>query len=62
MSDSLTVQPVFEVTAEVRRASSACCGSKLNVSGNVTQYYVCRGCGQPCERVLSGPEEVTLHG
>jgi len=60
-ADSLTVQPVFEVTAEVRRASSACCGAKLN-PGDAPESFTCRGCGQPCERVLSGPEEVTLHG
>ena len=61
MPDSLSVEPVFEVVAEVRRASSACCGAKLSL-GDGPGMFACRGCGQPCERVMSGPEEVTLHG
>lgn len=61
MGDRLVVQPVFEVTAAVRRASSACCGAKLD-PGAAPESFVCQACGQPCKRVLSEPEEVVLRG
>ena len=61
MPDALAVRPQFEVRAQVRRASSACCGAKLN-PGAAPESFTCRACGQPCERVMSGPEEVTLRG
>lgn len=28
---------------------SVCCNSKTVVRGNVTMYYVCLSCGQPCD-------------
>jgi predicted RNA-binding Zn-ribbon protein involved in translation (DUF1610 family) len=59
MPDGLTVQPEFRVTAEVRRASSACCGAKL-APGEAPGSFTCQACGRPCERVLSAPEEVIL--
>ncbi len=62
MDEGLTVRPQVEATAEVRRASSSCCGAKLKVAGDVTQSFACRVCGQPCDRVLSEPEEVTFRG
>ena len=61
MTDSLTVRPALRATAEVRRASSSCCGAQLN-PGPEPETFTCRACGQHCERVMSGPEEVTLHG
>lgn len=64
MADGLAIQPRIEGTGQVRRASSGCCGAKLNVAGEPgeTQHWTCRECGQPCDRVMSAPEEVTLHG
>lgn len=61
MAEGLTVQPVIEAAGEVRRASSSCCGAKLS-PGPEPETFGCRSCGQPCGRVLSGPEEVTFHG
>lgn len=62
MADHLVVEPEFRVTAAVRRAASSCCGAKLNVAtaDEGTQSWECRGCGKPCDRVLSEP--VTLNG
>jgi len=71
MTDSLIITPEFradglavavkvEGTAELRRASSSCCGAKLN-PGARPGAFTCRGCGQPCDRVLSDPEEVTFN-
>ena len=61
MGEGLTVQPKITVTAEFRRAASSCCGAKLDL-GAARGTFTCRGCGQPCDRVLSGPQEVTFHG
>lgn len=61
MGDALEVRPVLTGTAEVRKASSGCCGAKL-YPGEEPATFVCRACGRPCERVLGEPEEVTLHG
>jgi len=61
MPDGLVVKPEFRVEGQVRRASSACCGAKLNPGGE-PGTFTCRDCGQPCERVLSDPEEVILRG
>lgn len=58
----LAVQPEFRATLAIRKASSSCCGAKLRVAGDTTQHYECVACDQPCDRVLSEPEEVTLHG
>ena len=33
------------VNAEV----SDCCGAELAVAGRTTQYYICQGCGKPCD-------------
>ena len=63
MSDGLAIPVELSGTAEVRRASSDCCGAKLDVGGDgETQFYLCRGCGKPCDRILGAPEVVTLHG
>ena len=59
--DSLTVTPVITVTAAKRTASSGCHAAKLN-PGQEPETFTCRECGQPCERVLSAPEEATFHG
>ena len=52
-----------EVTAVLakRTAASSCCGAKLRPAG-VPRAFECVSCGQPCDRVLSDPEEVTAHG
>jgi hypothetical protein len=56
---SLHVSPWFEVKLAKRTASSSCCSAKLNAAA---PGFTCRECGQPCERVLSAPEEVTARG
>ncbi len=61
MTDGLIIQPQFRAEGRVRRASSDCCGAKLS-PGPEPRTFTCRACGQPCERVLSEPGEVTLHG
>lgn len=61
MADGLAIQPRIEGTGQVRRAASDCCGAKLN-PGEQPGTFTCRECGQPCDRVMSAPEEVTLHG
>jgi hypothetical protein len=64
MADALAIKPKFRATVAVRRASSDCCGAKLAVStaDEGTQSWECRGCGQPCDRVLSDAGEVTAGG
>lgn len=61
MSGSLNIQPVITATLEHRKASSGCCGAKLN-PGAEPGSFLCRECGQPCDRVMSDPVEVTAHG
>ena len=61
MAEGLAVQPRIEGTAAVRKASSSCCDAKLS-PGEEPETFTCRSCGHPCDRVMSGPEEVTLHG
>jgi hypothetical protein len=61
VADGLEVRPAIEGTGEIRRASSSCCGAKLN-PGQEPETFTCRACGQTCDRVMSAPEEVTLHG
>jgi hypothetical protein len=61
VSDSLVIKPEFRAVLAHRKASSGCCGAKLN-PGARPGTFTCRGCGQPCERVMSDPEEVTAHG
>lgn len=61
MPDGLTVRPVITAVLEKRSASSGCHGAKLNL-GSVPGSFTCQECGQPCERVMSAPEEVTAHG
>jgi len=63
------VRPVITATLAQQKASSSCHGAKLNLArvlepGEVPGDgdWLCRECGQPCERVMSDPEEVTLHG
>lgn len=61
MSDALEIRPVLTATLAHRAAASACCGAKLG-PGPEAGTFACRGCGQPCERVLSEPREVTARG
>ena len=56
MAGSLVIQPEFRAEGQVRRASSDCCGAKLN-PGIASGSFTCRACGQSCERVL--PERVS---
>jgi hypothetical protein len=58
---ALEIRPEFRVTLAKRTASSDCHGAKLD-RGTEPGTFTCRECGQPCERVLSDPEEVTAHG
>ena len=58
---ALTITPVFTVTADKRTASSSCHGAKLD-PGAKPDTFTCRECGQPCERVMSAPEEVVFRG
>jgi len=67
--DELTVRPVITGTAEIRRASSSCCGAKLDLArvlepgeAPADEDWLCRKCGNACARVMGEPEEVTLHG
>lgn len=61
MGEGLVVQPRFEAVLAHRKASSGCCGAKLN-PGLEPETFTCRDCGRPCERVMSEPVEVTAHG
>lgn len=58
---NLVVRPEVTVTAALRKASSSCHGAQLNPGGQ-PGTYLCRACGQPCERVLADPVEVTASG
>lgn len=61
MPDELVVRPVITATLEQRKASSACHGAKLDL-GAEPGTFACRECGQPCERRMGDPVEVTAHG
>lgn len=61
MPEALAVTPVITVTAAKQAASSACHGAKLS-PGPAPGAFLCRECGESCERVLSGPEEVIFRG
>lgn len=58
----LEIKPEVTVTAELRRASSDCCGATLRAADVLPEGYDCTACGQPCRRVLGEPEEVTFRG
>lgn len=50
-----------QATVLHRKASSACCGEKLRKPGaGAAHEWECAGCGQPAQRVLGEPAEVTL--
>lgn len=62
---TLNIKPEITATLEHRKASSSCCGAKVDMSERVTGQlgmWICRGCGKPCGRVLGPPQEVTAHG
>ena len=61
MPAELVVRPVITATLAHRKASSSCCAAKL-APGPEPETYLCRECGQPCERALGDPVEVTAHG
>lgn len=66
--DGITIRPVIRADGEVRRATSACHGAKLDVLQDVipgaempaAMTWLCRECGEPCERVMSEPEKVVF--
>jgi hypothetical protein len=60
MADGLVVAPTITATLAHRTASSDCHGAKLN-PGPEPGMFTCRSCGQPCDRILSDPQEVTAH-
>ena len=61
VAEGLAVKPVIRAAGQLRRASSSCCEARLN-PGPEPETFTCRACGQPCDRVLGPPEEVTLNG
>ena len=70
MSEGLVVAPAVTAVFAHRKASSSCCGAPLDVSTGLdastgeeeTAGWMCTECGQLCDRVLSGPREVTAGG
>lgn len=62
MPDGLAVMPVITGTAALRKAASACHGAPLNRATPGVDEFTCRECGEPTERVLSDPEEVSFSG
>lgn len=60
VDEQLAVQPVITAVLAKRTASSSCHGARLNLGAD-PGTFTCRDCGQPCERLLSEPQEVTAH-
>ena len=63
--DSLDVKVSIRGTGQLRRASSGCHGALLDTGPGHTPEkpaWLCRECGQPCDRIMSEPEEVELRG
>jgi len=60
MADALLIRPKITATLTHRTASSDCHGARLN-PGPTPGTFTCRTCDQPCDRILSEPEEVTAH-
>lgn len=61
MTDGLAIVPEIKATGVYQKASSGCHGALLD-PGPEPETFTCRECGEPCERVLGDPEEVTFHG
>ena len=61
MSDGLTIRPAVTAVLAHRKASSGCCDAPL-APGPEPETFTCRGCGQPCQRILGEPEEVIARG
>jgi len=62
---SINLEPVITVTLAHRKASSDCCGAKVDMSERVDGrlgMWICRECRRPCQRVLGPPEEVIARG
>lgn len=59
MAGELIARPVISAEVEVRRASSSCCGALLSGESSA---WLCRKCGEPCDRVLAAPEKVVITG
>jgi len=47
----------IEASLELRRASSDCCGARLDAD---PYGWLCRSCGGPCVRVMSEPETIEV--
>lgn len=64
--DELVVRPVLTAVLAHRKASSSCCAAPLNIARPAADGgepdWLCTACGQPCQRVLGDPVEVTAHG
>ena len=58
---TLNIRPALQATLVKRTAYSACCGARLD-AGPLRGVYICRACGQACERKLSDGEVITAHG
>jgi predicted RNA-binding Zn-ribbon protein involved in translation (DUF1610 family) len=61
VTDNLIIESRIQAVLAKRTASSSCCGAKLS-PGAKPQAFTCGTCGNPCERVLSGPEKVVFNG
>ena len=64
MSDGLGIKPVIHAEVAINRATSSCCDAKLHLAAVVgnEHRYQCTRCWQPCERVMSDPERMTING
>ena len=63
--EGLDVKLIIRGTGELRRASSGCHGAKLDLGPDFNSenpIWLCRECGQLCDRIMSEPEEVELRG
>lgn len=54
------VTPEVTLVFEHRKAESNCCGAGLGILPGGRHY--CQECGEPCQRILSDPVEVTARG
>lgn len=56
--DENVVTPQVHAVFEHQKASSACCGDKLQLPAEGAEHeYECAGCGQPAARLLADPVE-----
>lgn len=56
---AVNATPVVTAVAVHRKASSACCGDRLQLAAPGAEHgqrYECGSCGQPTQKVLGEPE------